>query len=229
MIGPMLCARAPLLALAATVCLVGCSSARRGAAPAGDELAPRLSVSAIQPRGVEEPVRRPATSASATYSDIGAYRLRAGDPLVIFLRGIGPKDETIEDKIDENGNIDMPYIGSVRAAGGTQYQLEKTIQQLYMDRQIYRHISVSVVMPSQGYFIRGEVRQAGRYPMITGVTLMQAIATAGGFTEFAQEKKVKLIRGERSTVYNVLEIERNPEKDVLIESGDVIVVDRSAF
>ncbi len=157
------------------------------------------------------------------------YRLKPGDPVVIFLRGIMPRDEQYEDIIDEGGYVNLPYIETIRAAGKTTSQLEKEIQKTYLDERIYKSVTVNVVMPSQSYFVRGEVRNPGRFALITGVTLIQAIATAGGYSEFADPTKVKVVRGEKSTQHNARDYEKNPDRDISIDPGDVIVVPRSIF
>jgi len=157
-----------------------------------------------------------------------AYRLRALDPVIINLRSI-PVPQDIEDIIDEGGTLNLPFIGRVKAAGLTTTELEQRIQRLYLDQQIYKQITVNVVSASQSYYVRGEVKQPGRYPRITGVTIVQAIAAAGGFTEFANPKKVKIIRAGKTFVRNVEDLERDPEKDEAVDSGDVIVVPRSIW
>ncbi len=157
------------------------------------------------------------------------YRLRQGDPVIIYLRGIMPRDDQIEEIVDERGYVTLPYIDDVMAAGRTSSELEREIQRIYVDRQIYRTVTVNVVMPSQSYFVQGEVKQPQRFPIVTGVTMMQAIATAGGYTEFADPKRVKLTRGRDVKIINMREVERDPQQDISIESGDVILVPRSLF
>ena len=161
----------------------------------------------------------------ATYS----YLLQKGDPLVIHLRGIYPQDQEVEDIIDDNGNVTLPFLGDILAAGRPTSELESYIRDRYISGGYYRNITVSVVMPQRTYFIRGEVRAPGRFPVVGGLTMLQAIAAAGGYTEFANSKKVNLIRGGRTTTFNMRDIERRPEQDIRLESGDVIVVERSLF
>ena len=161
--------------------------------------------------------------------DRAPYRLRQNDPIIIFLRGIMPKDDQIEEIVDERGYITLPYIDDVLAAGRTSSELEREIQRLYIEREIYRSITVNVVMPSQSYFVQGEVRQPQRYNLVTGTTLLQAIASAGGYTDFADPKRVTLTRGRDVKVVNMREVERDPRQDISVESGDVIRVPRSIF
>ncbi|MBU0677264.1 MAG: polysaccharide export protein [Verrucomicrobia bacterium] len=162
------------------------------------------------------------------FSDRVIYKLKPGDQVIVSLRGI-PKEEQIEDIIDENGFIAFAYINSVHAAGLTASELEHEIKNAYLDAKIYKNISVNVLVPAQSYFVRGEVKQPGRYPILSGVTLVQAIAAAGGYTEFANSKKVQMIRGNRRIIKNVRDLEKRPENDVAVEAGDVIVVPRSVF
>lgn len=176
----------------------------------------------VDPAVVEAPAAPSAGETGVTF-----YRFKVGDPVIIHLRGIYPRDEQIEDIVDEDGKVTIPLVGDIPAAGKSTSQLESDIRSLYIDGGYYRSITVNVVMPSQTYFIRGEVRGPGRYQLLSGVTIMQAIAAAGGYTEFASQRSVKLIRGTNIIPVNMKSIERNPDQDIRLESGDVIVVDRS--
>jgi polysaccharide export outer membrane protein len=160
--------------------------------------------------------------------DVTAYRMKPSDQIIIHLRSI-PEEQRIEDVIDENGNITLDFIGDVHAAGRTTTELEQAIQRAYLDQKIYRRITVNVVIPLQSYYVRGEVRQPGRYPLVSGVTIVKAIAAAGGYTEFANPKKVTIIREGQTFVRNVQELEETPEKDEEVEAGDVIVVPRGIW
>ena len=157
-----------------------------------------------------------------------AYRLKSGDTIFVFLRGI-PKEEKIEDVVDESGYVSLPYINRIRAGGKTCSEFERAIRNSYLDNRIYKEITVNVVVPMRGYFVRGEVKQPGRFPLLSGVTVVQAIATAGGYTEFANPGKVRILRGGNSFTVNVQELEKHPERDRVVEVGDVILVPRSFF
>lgn len=198
-----------------------------GAAATTPVVPPPPSAAAAAPAPVVtvvDPVSQPLAS---TETGVTFYRFKSGDPVVIHLRGIYPKDEAVEDIIDEDGNVTIPLIGDIPAAGKSTSQLEADITRLYIEGGYYRSITVNVVMPSPFYFIRGEIRSPGRFPVVSGVTILQAIAAAGGYTEFANQRNVQLIRGKTTTTINMRDIERNPERDIRLESGDVIVVNRS--
>lgn len=225
---------------------VGCSTGQKRAGAPAAKPVPKLSASAtainistssqaaaVAPpkKDVAPPVTAAAKSTVPAPRDSGAtaYKLRGGDPVIIFLRGILPKDDQLQDIIDEAGYLNLPYIGAILAAGKTSSQLESEIQKTYLDKQIYKTVSVNVVLPSQSFFVRGEARTPGRFPLITGMTVLQAISAAGGYTDYANPKDVTIIRGERVIRVNASDLERHPEKDVSIEPGDVIVIPRSFF
>ncbi len=159
---------------------------------------------------------------------VRVYRLKSGDPVIIYLRGI-QQAEKIDDVIDENGDITLPYINRVKAAGRTTSELELVIRSSYLSQQIYKDITVNIVVPSQSYFVQGEVRSPGRYPLLSGVTIVQAIATAGGYSGFENPRKVKLLRGGKAKYLDAQAFEKHPEKDIAVEAGDTIVVPRSVF
>jgi polysaccharide export outer membrane protein len=144
---------------------------------------------------------------------------------MITLRSI-PAPQEVEAVIDEEGFVNLPYIGHIRASGMTSSELEQAIQRAYIEGDIYKQVTVNVVIAAQSYYVRGEVKKPGRYPIVSGVTLVRAIAAAAGFTDFANPKKITLIRGDNNRLYNYWDMEDKPEKDVGIEAGDVIVVPR---
>ncbi len=187
-----------------------------GRAPVRNERAPV----AARPTALEPPLD--------VYADIPTYRLRANDPVLIELRGI-PDPEKFEIKVDERGYISLPFIDPIEAAGKNAFELQREIQRAYIDNQIYRQVTPIVVIPAQSYFIRGEVRQPGRYPVITGLKLLQAVAAAGGYTEYANPRRVNVIRDDKASEYNAREFERYPTRDIDVKAGDVIVVPRSVW
>lgn len=111
----------------------------------------------------------------------------------------------------------------------TSSQLQAAIQKAYLDGKIYRHITINVMIPTQSYYVRGEVRQPGRFALTGGMTILKALAAAGGYTEFANPRRVNVIRMGETFETNVRDIERSPERDVEVQPGDVIVVPRSMF
>jgi polysaccharide export outer membrane protein len=162
-------------------------------------------------------------------SVVGLYKLRSLDPIQINLLGI-PEEKQIETSIDEKGNLSLPYIDEpVKASGLTTSELERKIQQIYTDGQIYRNITVNVVTQAKIYYMEGEVRKPQAYQLNQRISLLQAIAGASGYTEYANKKNVTITRNGQIIKINAKDIEENPEWDIPIEAGDRINVHRSLF
>jgi len=157
-----------------------------------------------------------------------SYRLRPGDPVFVSLRT--PGQDQVDTSIDEFGKLRLPLLREpIEAADLTGTELERAIERAYVDQKIYRQVTANVTIPARSYFLQGEVRSPGRYPVISGLTLRQAIASAGGYTDFARSTRIQVTRGEETFTVNARQIERNPERDIEIKTGDIIFVPRSIF
>jgi len=158
------------------------------------------------------------------------YRIKTGDTITINLSGSGGLNEQIETVVDDEGAVKLRFIGAVQAEGLTTTDLEREIELEYIERQkIYRNLTARVIIPNSFYFIGGEVRQPGRFPIIGRVTLSQAIVAAGNFTEWANDRKIFLVRNNERVELDFRDISRNPQLDVELLSGDVVTVTRSTF
>ncbi len=175
------------------------------------------------------PILAPVSGSIQPAGNIGGYSLKIGDGIQVFLRGI-PAPDMIEDIIDEVGMISLPLINNVQAAGLTSSELERSIRQVYLDKDIYRNISVNVVVPTRYFFIQGEVRAPGRFQILSATRVSQAIAGAGGYSEYASGKVLIKRRGKiYKTIRNARRLERTPADDILLEPDDIIEVRRSMW
>ena len=169
-------------------------------------------------------VDKQTLDANADLEKIGAYKLQPLDPLFIRFSGILDQMQ-LDLVIDEHGEISLLHIEApIKAAGLTTSELEDKIEALYIEGEIYRNISVNVTMTAKVFYVQGEVLQPGQFPLSSGTTLLQAIASARGYTSFANKKKVTITRQGKIYTYNLKILERDPAKDVKIEAGDVIKV-----
>ena len=160
---------------------------------------------------------------------VGLYSLNALDPLYISFLGI-PQEKQIETVIDEYGQITLPYIQEpVQAAGKSISELEREIQRVYIDGGIYKNITINIQTSAKSYYMEGEVARPMEYQLSRRITLLQAIAAAGGYTEYADKKDVIITRRGENIKVNAKQIERNPEMDIQIEAGDRIKVDRTFY
>lgn len=158
----------------------------------------------------------------------GGQVLRKGDRIVVYLKGI-PKEEEIKTTINDLGEITLSLIKSVRIDGLTWPEAQRKIQKKYIEGEFYKDLTVILVGQEGEYYVDGEVGRRGEYLLAGEIHLTQAIAKAGGFTDWAYKKKVKIIRGQDVQVYNCEKIEKAEAEDPLIKTGDKIIVSRDTM
>jgi len=174
------------------------------------------------------PVATNAPSATAPSSSL-VGRFRVGDLVTVAFSGIEPPPPPHEERIKEDGTITLPLIGSVLAKGKTAGELQKEIQDRYVPRY-YLRLTATVKPLELAYYVGGEVKSPGSRPWFAQVRLTQAIQAAGDFTDFANKRKVQLIRADGTRlVINWKDAINNPERDPEILPGDTITVPRSIW
>ncbi len=154
--------------------------------------------------------------------------LRAGDSLGISLQGI-PDPSVHNVQVDDQGLISLPYIGGINAQGLTASDLSARIRQAYIDGRFYRAIDVSVSVTERFVYVGGEVQRPGRIIWTPDLTMTKAIQAAGGFTIYAKETAVNVVRDRASYILDARLAQRSPAEDPRLLPGDSIQVDRSAF
>lgn len=130
-----------------------------------------------------------------------------------------------------DGRISLPLVDDIQAAGLTPEQLAATVAEKLRKYVNEPKVTVIVtVINSQRVFVVGEVLRAGAFPLLPGMTVLQALASAGGFTTFANVKKIHIVRlRDRKHIeleFNYRDVLRGdkPEQNIILEPGDTIVV-----
>ena len=160
--------------------------------------------------------------------------LRIGDVVEIRLAGV-PMEEMSQFSapytVDDSGALNLPYIGLLKVTGLALNQAQTLIENRLKSDKIYTHPSVTISPGANTRFISigGQVKGPGRIPYTADLTLSSAIHAAGGFTDYADRKKVKLTRDNTKEIVNVKEIGNHPEKDIKLLPGDQIEVPQSWF
>ena len=139
-------------------------------------------------------------------------------------------DLTRELQVDAGGRIAMPLVGTLDARGKTADELANDIEQALRGRYV-RNPDVTINIKSsvsQVVTVDGQVVEPGLYPVTNQMTLMRAIASAKGMSEFARQDDVVILRnvdGRRMAgLYNMAAIRRGAYDDPAIYANDVIVV-----
>jgi polysaccharide export outer membrane protein len=154
--------------------------------------------------------------------------LRSGDRLVVTIYA-PPEPFNSQHVVDEQGRINLPFIGAVSVAGKSCARAQQEIEKEYIDQKYYKTVTVIIVPPESEYSVSGEVIRPGPYPLTRNQTLLQALAKAGRLTEYGDPNRVFLIRGGVRMEINVKEIREGKRKDIVIIPGDVIEVPRSWY
>lgn len=150
--------------------------------------------------------------------------LRNGDMVEVTFSGNPTAPEDVEERIKE-GKINLPLIGEVEAAGKTAGQLQADIQGKYVP-QYFRRLTVTIRTENRVFFVDGEVRRPDRYVYTGELTVLKAIAAAGGFTDFAAKGRIELIRGQSKFRIDGNKAKDRPELDLVVIPGDRVVVPR---
>ena len=169
---------------------------------------------------------QPSANESASESAADAARFHVGDTIIVSLTGLPEEIPPHQEPIKEDGTITMPDIGKVQAAGKTAGELQNQIHDLYVPK-FYTHLTVTVNIGDRVYYVSGEVKAPGRQLYVGQATVTKAITSAGDFTDFANHKKVWLIRanGQRIKV-NCEKAIQDSSQDPLVYPNDQIQVPR---
>jgi polysaccharide export outer membrane protein len=134
--------------------------------------------------------------------------------------------------VRSDGRISLPLVGEVQAAGRTPLQLEKDITTRLQSYISEPEVTVMVQqINSEKFNILGQVTKPGSYSLTRGTTVLDAIAAAGGFRDFAKQKGIYILRqsstgGDSRIVFNYKDVikGKHPEQNIKLEPRDTIVV-----
>jgi polysaccharide export outer membrane protein len=160
----------------------------------------------------------------------GSYVIGAGDHLRIATWK--EADFTLETVlVRTDGKISFPLLGDVQAAGLTPTMLKNVLEEGLKNYVSNPVVTVTVIdAASQKFYILGEVKSPGEYPIVKNLSVLQAFALAGGFSEWASKDEILLIRyesGQKKTYkidYTDMVKGKNLDQDLLIKANDTIIV-----
>ncbi len=144
-----------------------------------------------------------------------AYRLGSGDKIKVTV--FGHEDMSGEFSVAGNGFVSLPFVGSVKAGGKTISELERAIvKRLTPDYLKNPRVSVEV-LNFRPFDIIGEVSKPGSYPYRSGMTVINAVAMAGGFTYRAKENSFRIKRAASGRT-------ETAQRNTAVFPGDVIEI-----
>jgi polysaccharide export outer membrane protein len=190
----------------------------------------------------EDTAKQASTGASSQKTDAAS---KASNPVATATDAdyvIGPQDVVRIDVWKEpeisrtipvrpDGKISLPLLNDIQASGLTALQLGKAIRDGLTKYLTSPEVTVTVTeINSRRVYITGEVARAGAFPLLPNMTVLQALSSAGGFTQFAKLKSIYVLRNEDGKQvkypFNYKEVVKgkNQDENILLQPGDVIVV-----
>lgn len=206
---------AALRALALSVALVMMGMVMAGPAAAQDGQ-PSAAASVSAPAGGEA-----GGDAELHHARTTDYTLGSGDKLRVIV--FGEDDLSGEFDVTGSGMVSLPLIGQVRAQGLTVDEFENAVRTKLLDGYL-KNPRVSVeVLNYRPFYIIGEVNEPGQYPYTSGMSVLNAVAVAGGYTYRANEDQVYITRGDgKEQAYAA-------DQSVKVLPGDVVRVPERFF
>ena len=195
------------------------------AAPAGKP--PVVAQPAIDPARLAQPRDKAiANAAQGLPQDDHPYILGAEDQISVLVYG-SPEFGGVH-MIRPDGKITMPFIGDVVAAGLAPTELSTSIREKLKKYIVDPDVSVQVnAINSKRYYLQGEVNRPGEAKLLVPTKVLEALVNAGGFKDFANQKKIVIMRlsGERLN-FNYKDVIKGKkmEQNIYLKPGDIIIV-----
>jgi polysaccharide export outer membrane protein len=187
-----------------------------------------------KPAARETATQKTAASAKSATASLGTlndeeYKIGPQDVLRIDVW----KEEQLTRivPVRPDGKVTLPLLNDVQAVGLTPMQLAGALSEGLKKYINNPQVTVTITeINSRRIYVTGEVPRAGAFPLLPNMTVLQALTSAGGFTQFAKIKKIYVLRTEggkqvkHSFNYKDVINGNKPEDNIQLQAGDVIVV-----
>jgi polysaccharide export outer membrane protein len=188
--------------------------------------------------GLQGQAQNPADGAAKSVAASSSSPVAANDPDykigpqdVLTINVWKEPDVSREVPVRPDGKISLPLLNDVEAAGLTPMQLANSLTDRL--KKFISSPQVTIIVKeinSRRVYVIGEVVRAGTFPLLPKMTVLQIVSSCGGFTQFANPKKIYVLRtkdGKQTKIpFNYKEVVsgKNPEQNIELQPGDTIVV-----
>ena len=187
-----------------------------------------LVVALVSPSGAQDSSTNAASTAAAKPHD---DTFVIGNDDVLAINVWKEPDISRSIPVRSDGKISLPLVGEVQAAGLTPLKLEKDIASKLKNYISEPEVTVMVQqVNSQKFNILGQVARPGSYAIANSPTVLDAIALAGGFRDFAKKKNIYVLRqgakGESRIPFNYKDVSqgKNMSQNIKLQPGDTIII-----
>jgi polysaccharide export outer membrane protein len=203
-----------VLCLSAAACLFAQTGGQQPEAPKPQSAKP-----------VEAPPTKTPDESKPLPVDPKTFQIGAED--VLFIQVWREPDFTRQVIIRPDGKITMPLIGEVQASGLTPDQLNAQLAESLSKYLNNPQVSTTVIgVNSKKYYITGEINRPGSFPLVVPTRVLDALSNAGGFREFANTKKIFVLRKGQRLKFNYKDVikGKHDDQNIFLENGDYIIV-----
>jgi polysaccharide biosynthesis/export protein len=180
-----------------------------------------------KPAAVEEVKSPNATGGSEGGAPVDPKSYKLGPEDVVGIRVWREPDLSGQFVVRPDGKITLPLTGDMKVEGISLDQLKDEVTKAYGEKLNRPEVSVSLVrVGSKKYYLVGGVAKTGMFPLVVPLTVLEALNAAGGLREFANKKKIVILRGTQRIKFNYDEVMKGKklEQNIFVENGDQIFV-----
>ena len=181
----------------------------------------------IVPTKTEAPKVTPGTAPEVASAGVDSRVYVIGAEDALYVRVWREMDFTGAYIVRPDGKITIPLVGDVQASGLTPERLGEALKTALSDYINAPDVTVTVTqVNSKKFYISGQVGKPGEFPLALPTRVFDALTNAGGFRDFANKKKIVIVRGAERIRFNYLDVlkGKSPEQNIFLENGDTIIV-----
>lgn len=178
-----------------------------------------------KPASKDDKDRRPEAAPVGAAVDSNTYKVGPAD--VLMIKVWNEEKFTGQVVVQQNGKITMPLVGDIPAGDTTPKDVEVAVAKALTKYVVKPLVTVTVVtVESKKYYLDGLVNHPGEYALAVPTTILEAISKSGGLQDFANKKKIYVLRGDKKIPFNLKDVMngKNMEQNIHLEPGDHIVV-----
>ena len=164
------------------------------------------------------------TAGAGAPVDSGTYKIGPND--ILYIRIWGENEFSGPVAVHQDGKFTLPLVGDLEAGGKTPVEVQEIVATALKKLVVKPLVTVTVQeVGSKRYYLDGQVNHPGEYALITPTTVLEAISKAGGLAEFANQKKIYILRGSKRIPFNYKDVLRgkNMAQNIKLQPDDHVV------
>lgn len=171
---------------------------------------------------------KPAAPAGPTGgAPVSSTDYKVGPSDVLLIRVWGEPEFSGPVAVHQDGKFTLPLVGDLEAGGKTPIEIQDIVAAALKKLVVKPLVTVTVQdVGSKKYYLVGQVGHPGEYPLIQPTTILEAIDKSGGLGDFANTKKIYILRGNTKIPFNYKDVTKGKKMDqnILLQPGDHIYV-----